>query len=233
MRKPEKVGLETSLRIIRWFGTLLLASLTVFSQGSARQQGSDKPAAASPKPDQEIAQKLIKTKRIFVESFGDDPLSKQLYAMVVDSLNQTHRFIITENKEKADAVLKGSALEKTTQETHAIGEGTSVGGAGGSSTSSIKGTAGGDIQGSSSGAFGALETATSDSQASTTTVNDARIAVRLVSSDGDVIWSTTQESKGAKYKGASADVAEKIAKQLVRDVDRVQSAAGEKQPEKK
>jgi altronate dehydratase len=64
-----------------------------------------------------------------------------------------------------------------------------------------------------------------DSKLSTETVNDARLAVRLVAQDGDVIWSTTQESLGAKFKSASADVADKVAKQLVRDLDK---AAGTK-----
>jgi len=34
-----------------------------------------------------------------------------------------------------------------------------------------------------------------------------------------VIWSTTQESPGAKFRGASADVAAKIAHQLIIDFD--------------
>ena len=38
---------------------------------------------------------------------------------------------------------------------------------------------------------------------------------------GDVLWSTTQESKGAKYKGANADAADKVVKQLLRDLDKV------------
>jgi len=58
---------------------------------------------------------------------------------------------------------------------------------------------------------------------STETVNDARLAVRLVAADGDVIWRTTQESLGAKFKSASADVADKVAKQLVRDLDKAAS----------
>jgi len=45
--------------------------------------------------------------------------------------------------------------------------------------------------------------------------------VRLVNKDGDVIWSTTQESNGAKFRGASADVADKITRQLTADLDRV------------
>jgi hypothetical protein len=36
-----------------------------------------------------------------------------------------------------------------------------------------------------------------------------------------VIWSTTQESNGAKFRGASADVADKITRQLTTDVERV------------
>jgi hypothetical protein len=44
-------------------------------------------------------------------------------------------------------------------------------------------------------------------------------AVRLVNRDGDVIWSTTQESGGAKFRGASADVAAKVVKQLLADID--------------
>jgi hypothetical protein len=60
--------------------------------------------------------------------------------------------------------------------------------------------------------------ADSTSTSQVNTVNDARASVRLVNSDGDVIWTTTQESKGAKYKGASADVADKIVKQLIWDV---------------
>lgn len=48
------------------------------------------------------------------------------------------------------------------------------------------------------------------------------MAVRLVSADGDVIWTTTQESRGAKYKGASADVADKIAKQLLHDLEKAE-----------
>jgi len=43
----------------------------------------------------------------------------------------------------------------------------------------------------------------------------------LVNKDGDVMWSTTQESNGAKFRGASADVADKITRQLTADLERV------------
>ena len=50
--------------------------------------------------------------------------------------------------------------------------------------------------------------------------HEAMAAVRLVDADGDVIWSTTQESLGAKFKGASADVADKVVKQLLADIEK-------------
>jgi hypothetical protein len=145
-----------------------------------------------------------------------------LQAMLVDAVRSSKRFIVTENKEKADLILKGASLEKTSQEAHALGSGTVVAGAAGSQHGSVS-EAGGSVSGSSSGGFAARQLGINDSQSSIETVNDARVAVRLVSTDGDVVWSTTQESKGAKYKGAAADAAEKVVKQLLRDLERLSS----------
>jgi hypothetical protein len=50
--------------------------------------------------------------------------------------------------------------------------------------------------------------------------HEAAAAVRLVDKDGDVIWSTTQESTGGKFRGASADVADKITQALKGDFER-------------
>jgi curli biogenesis system outer membrane secretion channel CsgG len=182
-------------------------------------------AKAAPKIDPEIAEKLLKVRRIYVDSFGEDNVSKQLQAMVINALDASKRFIITENKEKADAILKGSALEKTSQEFHALGEGAAAGVAVGAHSGSVSGSVvggTGSISGSHSGGFAAKTMAAEDTVASTETINDARLAVRLVAADGDVIWTTTQESKGAKYKGASADVADKVVKQLLRDLEKLE-----------
>ena len=163
----------------------------------------------------ELTSMLARAKRIYVESFGDDRISKTLQAMLVDSFTSTKRFIITENRDRADLILKGSALEKTSQELHALGSGTTV----------VAGS--GHENSNGSGSFSARGSGIEDAQTSTETINDARIAVRLVSPDGDVVWSTTQESKGAKYKGAIADCADKVAKQLLRDIEKA-SAPQEK-----
>lgn len=179
-------------------------------------------SAAPPAPDveAELTAKLLAARRIYVDSFGDGEIEKALQSMLIDSLRSGKRFIVTENKDKADLILRGAALEKTTQEAHSLESSTSVGGAAGASHSSVNSSRG-SVSGSGSGGFVAHSLGIDDSQSSVETVNDARIAVRLVSADGDVVWSTTQESKGAKYKGATADVADKVVKQLLRDIDRL------------
>lgn len=170
---------------------------------------------------------LVKIKRIYVDSFGDDPISKEMQSMIVSALVGSKRFLVTENRERADAVLKGVALEKSSQEVHAFGESTAVGGAAGGHHGEVNGTildGSGTISGSSSGGFVAHHMGISDSSLNTETIDHARVAIRLVDTDGDVIWTTTQESKGAKYKGASADAADMCIKQLLRDVGKLETS---------
>ncbi len=205
---------------------LFLATL-LLQAGAAPQAAKPQPAQTAPTPakdtDLDDPTALLRVKRIYIDSFGDDIISKELQSMIVSSLVATKRFKVTENRERADAILKGVALEKTSQELHAYGEATSVGGASGGGHSEISG-AGGTLSGSSSGGFIARHMGTSDSSVNTETVNEARVAIRLVNPDGDVIWTSTQESKGAKYKGASADVADRCVKELLRDIDKLEKA---------
>lgn len=208
-------------------GLLLAAALfQTANVPSAPKQPPVQTASAPSKDADADSTTLLKVKRIFVESFGDDVVSKELQSMIVSSLVASKRFKVTENREHADAVLKGVALEKTSQELHAYGESTSVGTAGGGSQGSVSGSVingNGSISGSSSGGFIARHMGTSDSSVNTETINEAHLAIRLVNSDGDVIWTSTQESKGGKYKGASADVADKCVKQLLKDVARLET----------
>jgi curli biogenesis system outer membrane secretion channel CsgG len=208
-------------------GLLLQAAQIPQTAEPVAAQATTATKGANPEADDPTA--LLKVKRIYVDSFGDDIISKELQSMIVSSLVATKRFKVTENREKADAVLKGVALEKTSQELHAYGESTSVGGAAGGSHGEISGSVvngTGTVSGSSGGGFVARHMGISDSSASTETIDRARISIRLVNPDGDVIWTTTQESKGAKYKGASADVADLCVKQLLRDVARLEGTVG-------
>lgn len=201
--------------------TLLVLALLQQPQATVTDQPATATQPAQSQSDDDVSVRLLKIRRIYVESFGDDPVAKQVQAMVVASLTDSKKFIVTENKERADAILKGSGVEKTSQEIHAYEDSTSVAGAAGGHSGSVHGNwinGSGHVSGSSSGGFASRAAGISDSSVNTETINDARIAVRLVDREGDVIWATTQESKGAKYKGASADVADKVVKELLRDV---------------
>ena len=52
---------------------------------------------------------LLRVKRIFVDSFGDDAVSKELQSMIVSALVATNQFKVPENRERADAILIGSS----------------------------------------------------------------------------------------------------------------------------
>src|SRR5712675_704040 len=83
---------------------------------------------------------LLKVERIYIDSFGDDQISKEIQSMIMSALVTSKRFRVTENRDRADAVLKGVALEKTSQETHAYGDSTAVGGASGGHHGEVSGT---------------------------------------------------------------------------------------------
>jgi hypothetical protein len=178
-----------------------LLILGVILQADSTTQKAQPPSnQADVKAEPDLDRRTLpKIKRIFVDSFGDDATSKEVQSMIVSGLVAANQFTVTENRERADAVLKGVALEKTSQELHAYSEGTAVGGRNGAA-------------------------AIKDSSANTETIHEAKVTVRLVNPDGDVIWTSTQESKGGKYKGATGDAADRCVKQLVRDVERLRSA---------
>jgi hypothetical protein len=180
-------------RMLALLTTLVLAPIAAVQQAQPPQATP----AAAPALDPEIANKLLSLRRICVEISGDDKTSKQLEAMVINALNESKKFIITENCAKADAKLKGVATEQVHQEAHSASESVGVG-----------------TQGATANM--------SDSSHATETIFDVHLAVRLVAQDGDVIWSTTQESNGAKYKGAGPDAADKVVKHLIWDIEALQ-----------
>jgi hypothetical protein len=227
--KATRISIPSICRTVPVLAASLLLGQLAGAQASIAQPDPSRNDAIAA----EITGKLLKARRIYAESFGDDPINKTLQSMIIDTLRTSSRFIITENREKADLFLKGAALEKTSQEFHSLGSSTAVASAAGHSNGSISGNSSssiygnsrsvsgssqGSLSGSSHGGFIAGASSIDDAQASTETINDARVAVRLVSVDGDVVWSTTQESRGAKYKSSTADAADKIVKQLLRDL---------------
>ncbi|MBI4890866.1 MAG: hypothetical protein HY821_09605 [Acidobacteria bacterium] len=151
-------------------------------------------------------------KRLYIDKFGGGDGSSQLRDMVIASLQKTGLFVVTENPDKADAVMRGSAEDLVFTDTFQSGE--SVGGRSNLGVGRGASTRTRD--------YLALGAGVSDSESTRIQErkHEASASVRIVSRDGDVLWSTTQESQGAKFRSASADVAEKIAHQLALDLDK-------------
>jgi hypothetical protein len=163
---------------------------------------------------------LDKIKRVYVESLGASPPSNLLRDMIVASLAGCASFIVTEDKDHADAILRGTAMDDIFSEQHHSSDNINVGTHTGSSTnySDRYDRTGSEKQ-------SGLNIGQTESSQSNERKHEASASVRLVNRAGDVIWSTTQESGGAKFKSASADVAEKIFRKLTDDLQRARASA--------
>jgi hypothetical protein len=150
-------------------------------------------------------------RKVYVDRITGGETAAQMRDILISSLEGAKLFILTENQERADAVLRGAAEDLVFTEQH-------------SSSDSLNaranlGTTGRTLRGSS-GVSGGLGLGDNESDHSSERRHEALAAVRLVNKEGDVIWSTTQESLGAKFHGASADVADKITARLKDDFER-------------
>jgi hypothetical protein len=152
---------------------------------------------------------LLTIKRVYVDRLTGGETAAQMRDILISSMASSELFIITDNAERADMTLRGAAEDLVFTDVHSsndsINARTNVGS--GKSTSQRPMSAG-------------IGLGESESDRSSERRHEAIAAVRLVNKDGDVIWSTTQESIGAKYRGASADVADKITAKLKDDFER-------------
>jgi len=189
--------------------------------GSATRQ-TDRQRTEPAKPGPVNPTQLLAIRRVYVDRLSGGETAGQMRDMIIASLENSRLFVITENPDRADAVLRGSAEDLVFNDTFQYSEGLTARAQTGTSSGSSEGAAVGSNRTSSS-VRGSLSLGASvGEQESGRTVerkHEANAAVRLVNKDGDVIWSTTQESLGGKFRGASADVAEKITRQLLIDYE--------------
>jgi hypothetical protein len=165
----------------------------------------------SPTEIEEVSlRQLLAVRRVFVDHLTGGETAAQMREILMSSLQGTRLFVLTENQERADATLKGGAEDLVFSEVHSSSDGINARADMGSGRSSS----------ASRGAYGGLGVGQTESEHSSDRRHEAIAAVRLVNKDGDVIWATTQESLGAKFRGASADVADKITAKLKEDFDR-------------
>ena len=159
---------------------------------------------------------LLSIRRVYVDRLTGGETAAQMRDMLVSSLEGSKLFVLTENQERADAFLRGAAEDLVFTDVHSSSEGinarTNLG-----TSRSARGYNG---VGTSDAVNGGLGIGENESSHIEERKHEAVAAVRLVNKDGDVIWSTTQESQGGKFRRASTDVADRITKKLIEDFER-------------
>src|SRR5262249_13390217 len=154
---------------------------------------------------------LLTIRRVYVDRLTGGETAAQMREMLISSLENTKLFVVTENQDRADAFLRGGAEDLIFTDTHASSENINARANAGTGRNS-RSSSGGVYSGAGLGEGGGRRAEERK--------HEAVAAVRLVNKDGDVIWSTTQESEGGKFKRASTDVADRITKKLVEDYAR-------------
>ena len=152
---------------------------------------------------------LVAVRRVFVDKFLGGETADHMRDMIISGLHNANLFVLTENPERADVTLRGSAEDLVFTDEHSSSDSINA-------RANLGHSATRDQRGEFSG-FGAGE---SETNHVAERKHEAVATVRLVNKDGDVIWSTTQESLGGKFRGSSADVADKITRKLVEDYAR-------------
>ena len=191
---------------------ILLAIGLLAAQG---QTGSPAPLSDRQKAlEQESLAQLLNVRRVHVDRLTGGETAAQIRDMIISSLQAAKLFVLTENPERADAFLRGSAEDLVFTDTFSSSEGLNVRGNLGVGADQTRSST------SRRGAYAGVGAGDNESARIAERKHEASAAVRLVNKEGDVIWSTTQESLGGKFRGASADVADKITRQLVGDFER-------------
>ena len=151
---------------------------------------------------------LAQVKRIYVDKLTPGEGSEQIRDLLLSSLSSLGMFVLTENSERADAFLRGGAEDHVYQETFDFKDGVNGRaqlGTGTTSRTSTRRAAG-------------FSVGEDESARQTERKHEAVGALRLVNKDGDIIWSTLQESAGTKFRNASVDLVRKVVDQLKQDV---------------
>ncbi len=160
---------------------------------------------------------LLTIHRVYVDRFAGGETAVQIREMVISSLQGSGLFVLTEIEERADVVMKGSGEDLVFTDQHTSSDSLDVHANSGSG-SSTRGY-------SSSHSAQGIGVGQNESSHSVERKHEASVSVRLVNKEGDILWSTTKESQGGKFRGASADVADKIVKQLIQDVDKARPSS--------
>jgi hypothetical protein len=180
---------------------------------AAAELPAAKPMLTDP---EEVAAQLPKVRRIFVDKLTGGEAADQLRDILMATLQTARLWVITENPERADAFIRGAADDAVFNETRESRDGINARAFLGTREGDYSGRAG---RGNRSDTLASVGIGQTEAQRTMERKHEATASIRLVNRDGDLIWSTTKESSGAKFKGSAADVADKVVRQLVTDVE--------------
>jgi len=189
-------------------------SLYLFIAGGlAWPAGAADPALSVPLAEQQLL-RLLDVTTVFVAGLNGSSGHDQIRDMLIGSLQRSALFVVTEDEAKADAFLRGSAEDLIYSDYYAERTGLNVRG----STSRGEREPGESNYGAASFGIGESEGSSRRERR-----HEAIAAIRLVLKSGEVIWSTTQESPGEKFKGSSVAVADKVVEELAGAFRRAQA----------
>jgi hypothetical protein len=169
--------------------------------------------------EESLTKQLLTVRRVYVDRLTGGETAAQMRDILMSSLQSTKLFVLTENQDRADAILRGAAEDLVFNEVHSSSEGLNARMNAGTGRTSSR----------SNSPYAGVGFGENESDHSSERRHEAIAAVRLVNKDGDVIWATTQESLGGKFRGASADVADKITTKLREDYDKAKKLADVRQ----
>lgn len=215
-----KPGRRTAARqLLLGFGLTSLASADDTTPPPAPAPNNPTPPPQAPAPLSttdpigEGLSQLLRIRRLHIEALTGGEAANQIRDMIISAIQSAGLFAITENSERADAFLRGTAEDLVFNEQFQSSESLGVRSGFAAGRGAVAGR-------NSERAAGNVGISHDENVRIQERKHEAVAAVRIVNKDGDVLWSTTQESLGAKFRGASADVADKITRQLRADLDK-------------
>ncbi len=192
--------------------TALAIAALLFASQNVAPQSARALDASIPAEDANLRQ-LAQVRRIYVDRLGGGETAAQIRDMIIASLHGAQLFVITENPDRADAVLRGSAEDLVFTDAVSSSEGINI-------RAGAAASDGARTYSQRSSRSASVSAGDQESIKIAERKHEATASVRLVNKDGDVIWSTTEESQGGKFRGASADVADKITRKLVSEYEK-------------
>jgi hypothetical protein len=178
--------------------------------------------------EEDLLPQLLTVKRVYVDRLTGGETAAQMRDLIITSLQNSKLFVLTENPDRADAFVRGAAEDLIYTDDFQSSNSLDIRDSTGNSTHDSSYRTGPSSESGGNGQSRSLTVGGGehDSTNIKERKHEALATVRLVNKDGDVIWSTTQESNGAKFRGASADVAEKITHQLTTEYDKLKKTPG-------